>query len=193
MQHFETIEQAVRDALTNPETARELANAFIPATLSDGRSLQVDQVVEKSLSAAADIAVKRIREASLVTFFPEGVIDEGIQFSVESHYTATIFLWVSTASFVDDPSAKEAPELFKHTKASTEFRAQLVYDYGKKWAWRDRKSGEVYDEIGPQWGLRNGIGVNDDRTLNEVGIEPGMELEYMSMVHQEAQAPSGGR
>jgi hypothetical protein len=191
-QHSKNIEQAVRDALTNPATTRELATALVSVSPRDQQSLQVDHVIEKSLSAAADIAVKRIREASLMTFFPQGVTNGGIQFSIEPHTIVTLFLWVSTASLVDDSKVREDPWTFEDTQTSADRRAQLVFDYGKKWVWRDRRSGKICDEIGPQWGLKNGIGVNDTRTLDEVGMKPGMEFEYVSMDRQWAQTPLGG-
>lgn len=65
------------------------------------------------------------------------------------------------------------------------YRAVLdPYTYAKKWVLRDKASRSTYDAMGRTWAARQGK-ERDDRSLEDVGIKPGMTLEAVPIAAPE--------
>jgi hypothetical protein len=107
-----------------------------------------------------------------------------------SHENSSIF--VDTSPLVGDrgevvdlpyPVFGTVSDLLDELYASVASKVP-AHTYGSRWVLRDPKTGRILKEMGRTWAkniLKRG---NDDRTLPEAGIEPGMRFEAISLTVQ---------
>lgn len=129
----------------------------IKATLSEAVGKRDDELISRVLDAATNQAVERIREVGFLTLDSEPLLGGKGEF-----WQVPYNQYGSVSALLDDIwfSIGELP----------------AYTYNTKWVLRDVGSGVVFDNMGTKWAEARGL-ISDTRTLEDVGIRPGMVLE----------------
>jgi hypothetical protein len=155
---YSKVEEAIRTSVASGKVISEIADMVTMQT-DEGTRKEVARI----LSSVADRAIDTIRHENFLVIDSTpllGANGEKWQVPYDQFPTVSDLLdniWFSLRPHIES------------------------MNYGVKWALRDVASGQLYKEAGRRW-AKNNLGHSlDERSLEQIGITPGMRLEAVPL------------
>ena len=156
---YAEIQQAVRGTLTSSQLVTELRQV-----LSEDASRRGEEQIGRILDIAVEKTVDRIREVGFLTIDVRPLFGTaGRQWRVPYDRYRTVSELLNDIFYL--------------------IGSVPPYSYGEAWVLRDSASGRLFTDMGTRWASGSdarGKRRADIRSLEEVGVVPGMSLEVIS-------------
>jgi len=154
---YTSIKETIHTSLTSEEIVNKLSQ-LAKDQVTDNAENQISQV----LNSAVGNTIERILEINFIT------IDTRPLLGKRGKVWRTLYeRYQHVSQFLDELWESLEPYI-------------LPYTYGIQWVLRDTDSGKIFQEMGRQYA--NSMGkIIDSRSLQEVGLNPGMHLEAISI------------
>jgi len=162
MRHRQTDEVSV-DARIQHSLKTVFTDEVLKALKALPENTNVSSALPSVVEKAADSAVADIRKSSFITFDLSRIIGNG---SVP--WVAPYEGFATVGRMLDELWFRMADRL-------------PPYEYGAAWVLRDTATGKHYGQLGSHYAKAFLAGDDDDRSLAEVGLHPGMRLEAIPL------------
>ena len=154
---YSSIKETIHASITSNEIVNKLSQ-LARDHVNENAENQISQV----LNSAVGNAVERILEINFIT------IDTHPLLGKKGRVWRVLYeLYRHVSDFLDDVWESLEPNI-------------LPYTYGIKWVLRDVDSGKIFNDMGRQYAHSAGK-YKDCRSLQEVGLNPGIHLEAISV------------